>query len=58
MQQDKAAEERYDELQRRMHEIACEIGRLDSDDPRFELLVEEMFRLGELTKQFEKDVDA
>ena len=55
MLRDKAAEEMRDTLQQRMRELAHQLGRIDPDDPRFELLVEEMFRLGELAKQLEAD---
>jgi len=55
MQQDKATEEKRDDLRQRMRELACQIGMLDSDDPRFEPLVKEMFRLGELAKQLDVD---
>jgi len=55
MLRDKATEEMRDALQQRMRELACQLGRIDPDDTRFEPLVEEMFRLGELAKQFDAD---
>jgi len=55
MVQDKTVEEMRDAFQQRMRELACQLGQIDPDDQRFEPLVEEMFRLGELAKQFDTD---
>jgi hypothetical protein len=55
MLRDKTVEEMRDALQQRMRELAWQLGRIDPDDPRFQPLVKEMFRLGELAKQFDAD---
>lgn len=53
MLRDRHVEEMRDAPEQRMRELAYQLGRIDCDDPRFESLVEEMFRLGELTQQLD-----
>ena len=53
MLREKAAEEMRDAVQQRMRELAYQLGRIDPDDPRFEPLVEEMFRLSELAQRLD-----
>ena len=55
MLRDQHVEEMRDALEQRMRELTCQLGRIDCDDPRFESLVEEMFRLGELVKELDPD---
>ena len=52
MLRDKHVEEMRDALEQRRRELTCQLGRIDCDDPRFESLVEEMFRLGELVNSW------
>ena len=55
MLRDKRIEEMRDVLEQRMRHLAYQLSRIDCDDPRFESLVEGMFRLGELVKQLDAD---